>query len=139
METKIYKNFIQGLKDCGLTYNDDFKLKWKYCGGNSKEHLRYFKLSCPNDELPEPTNECICGHTITKNCYITNGDNIIILGSCCIKKFIPNKKRTCETCGNFHQNHSINKCNNCRVGICEICETECDYKYRKCYRCKFRY
>ena len=65
-ETKLYKKFVDGLVDCGFTYDNDFKQKWKYCGGNTAEHLKYFKLCCPNDDLPETTNECICGHLIRK-------------------------------------------------------------------------
>jgi hypothetical protein len=37
-------------------------------------------------------NNCLCGHPIIENCEIQNiyNDNIVIVGNCCIKKFIKN-------------------------------------------------
>lgn len=132
---ELTKKFIEGLKNYDLTYEDIIKSDYKYCGGNCGRHLRYFKLSCPDDDLPEPVNECVCGHKISENCYITDGTQILILGNCCIKKFIPKSSRTCETCGNPHQNRKINKCNDCRTGICLFCYNECHYKYKLCRKC----
>jgi hypothetical protein len=103
MSIDLTEKFIKGLKMYGLTYDEIINSNWKYCGGNQGRHLRYFKLSCKGEEIPDSTDECICGHNIIENCYITNGEEILILGNCCIKKFIPKSSRTCETCGVSHK------------------------------------
>lgn len=135
---ELTAKFIKGLENYGLTYEEIENSGWKYCGGNRGCHFNYFKLSCPDDDLPEPTNECICGHNIEENCYITDGEKILVLGNCCIKKFIKKSSRTCEQCGKPHKNRKVNKCNKCRTGICERCGIECDYKYKNCYSCAFK-
>ena len=160
----LRKRFINGLKEYNLT-EEEIK-NWKYCGGNQGRHFNYFKLSCPNEDLPEQVDECVCGHYIQENCYITNGDEILILGNCCIKKFIPksgrtcddcgkphqnrvinkcndcrpkniSKNKTCEDCGKPHQNYLVNKCNDCRVGVCNECSSRCNPKYKLCYTCYY--
>lgn len=134
---ELTEKFIKGLDDFGLTI-DEIKNNWKYCGGNKGRHLNYFKLCCKNEEIPEIVNKCVCGHDIQENCYITNDISILILGNCCIKKFIPKSSRTCETCNKPHKNRKINKCNDCRRNRCEICRKECDYKYKRCYGCFYK-
>lgn len=135
--TSLTERFIKGLQEYDLTYDEIRNGNWKYYGGNKGSHLAYYNLASKNDILPEPTDECICGHKIKYNCYITNGTHIIILGSCCIKRFIPASTRTCEVCGNPHKNRKKNKCNECRVGICEKCDKPCDPRYKNCARCVF--
>jgi hypothetical protein len=126
--------FMNGLKRHGLTY-DQIKDNWKYCGGDTGRHLNYFKLCCKDEPLPEHEKECVCGHAIVENCYITFEDDLLILGNCCIKKFIPKSSRTCRDCGKSHKNSVVDRCNNCRAGICDDCEKKCDKKYKKCYKC----
>lgn len=133
--TNIGKRFINGLKEYNLT--KDEIINWKYCGGNKGRHYKYFKLSCPNDDLPECTNECVCKHYIEENCYITNGEEILVLGNCCIKRFISKSGRTCELCDEPHQNRIVNRCNDCRVGVCDKCSKECNPKYKLCFQCYF--
>jgi len=108
------KEFRKGLADFGLTYEE--VCNWKYCGGNTGRHKNYFKVACPNDDIPESESRCVCGHYIKENCYITDpmGDNLLIIGNTCIKRFIPKCVRTCEICGNTHKNRKVNKCNDCR-------------------------
>jgi hypothetical protein len=134
----LTKKFIEGLENYGLTYEEIENSKWKYCGGNKGRHLKYYKLCYPTGDLPQQTNECICGHHIDENCYITDEESLLILGNCCIKKFIKKSSRSCDDCGNPHKNRKINKCNNCRMGICEKCGIRCDYRYKKCYKCVFK-
>ena len=140
---KMYIPFVNGLKELGLEYNHVIK-NWKYCGGNSKtgtemRHLNYWKLLYPDEELPEYGDECVCGHKITNNCYITYNDEILILGNCCIKKFLPkdNAGRTCDECGKSHRNRKINKCNDCKIGYCLNCHKPCERYYTKCYKCMY--
>ena len=112
--TALTKRFIKGLKTHNLTYEEIKNNKWKYCGGTKGSHLNYFKTCYEGKDLPTHTNNCICGHHIQENCYITNGERIIVLGNCCIKKFVPKSGRTCEDCGKPHRNRADNKCHDCR-------------------------
>jgi hypothetical protein len=160
----LHKRFIKGLLEYNLTEEEVIK-NWKYCGGNRKEHFNYFKLSCPGEDFPAQVNECVCRHYIEENCYITNGEEILILGNCCIKKFLTKSGRTCEDCGEPHQNRIIDKCNNCRpktisknrktcedcsephqnrkvnrcnscrIGRCDECPNRCPEKYKLCFMC----
>lgn len=114
---ELTKKFIKGLKNYDLTYEEIVEGKWKYCGGNHGSHLNYFKTSCKGDDLPEQVNECVCGHAISENCYITDGEQILVLGNCCIIKFCPKSSRTCEKCEAPHRNSKDNRCNKCRRGI----------------------
>lgn len=134
--TLTYK-FIKGLENYNLTYDDIIKSGWKYCGGRNGSHLNYFKLCCKNDDLPCQVDECVCGHYIKENCYITDGKRILVLGNCCIKKFIPKSSRTCQLCGEPHKNRIVNRCNTCRKGLCDECGETCSMLYKKCYNCYF--
>lgn len=108
--------FIQGLLNYNLTKEEIQSGKWKYCGGNLNRHRRYFSLFFKERDLPDYKSNCVCGHDIVENCYITDGDKIHVLGNCCIKKFLPKKcsGRTCRVCKNPHKNQKDNLCHNCR-------------------------
>lgn len=128
--------FKKGLKEkYDMEYNEI--LSWKYAGGNDGRHFRYWTLKYKDLELPENENKCVCGHDIKDNCYITNdkGTELMVLGSCCIKAFIPNCKRNCDTCGKPHQNRVVDRCNICRIGRCDKCGNKCKVKYACCYNC----
>ena len=130
--------FIQGLKKYYISYEDIVAGKWKYCGGNPEQrHVNYWKIVFGDKEFPKHEDECICGHFIVNNCYITDGEKILVLGNCCVKKFIPQKTRTCEKCGAEHKNRKINRCKSCRKGLCDKCSNPCSAKYPLCQACKF--
>lgn len=132
----LTKQFIDGLKKYNLSINE---IKdWNFCGGTNKTDLKYFKLVYPNKELPELQKFCLCGHKIKENKYITNGYDIIILGSCCIKKFIPNNKRTCSLCGKNHKRRTSNRCFECSLGICDYCNNKCDEYKSICNPCQYQ-
>lgn len=139
METLNFtQKFIHGLETYGLTYDD--LTKFKYCGGDTGRHLNYFKIFfLKYKELPDHMNYCICDHHIKDNCYITDGKQILTLGNCCIKRFIPKSGRTCEKCGESHKNRIINRCNTCRKKKyyipCMKCGKKCDDRYETCYFC----
>ena len=89
------KQLLNGIHKYNNENNLQFS-KWKYIGGDTDEHYRWWKLhQKKNDKLERPkhTTKCICGHTIIKNCYITDGKNILVVGSGCIKNFNNGKKR----------------------------------------------
>jgi hypothetical protein len=134
---ELTERFINGLKDYNLSYEEIIKQNWKYCGGNYGSHFNYFKLFWGDDDLPRNEEFCVCGHAIKNNCYITNGEEILVLGNCCIKKFIPNSSRTCEICGEPHKNRVVNRCYTCRIGRCDNCGENCNTSYKKCYNCAF--
>ncbi len=134
---ELTNKFIRGIEKYGLTYDEIRVNNWKYCGGNTGRHLNYFKLCCRNEDLPDKVDECVCGHRIEENCYITDGDQFLVLGNCCIKKFIPKSSRTCEKCGEPHNNRVVDRCNNCRKGLCDECGKVCKISYKKCYKCAF--
>jgi len=131
----LTERFIKGLKDYNLTADNVKNGNWKYCGGDSKEHLNYFKLCFPMCDIPDKEEYCICGHKIRYNCYITDDNEIIVLGNCCIKKFITKNTRSCSVCSNTHSNRIINKCNTCRLLYCRKCDKRIYNGYRFCYRC----
>ena len=107
------RRFINGLSLYNLTL-DDLQRDWKYCGGECGSHWSYFKVACKGEELPIHEAKCICGHRITENCYITDGIYFLILGNCCVKRFIPKSGRTCADCGRTHRNRRDNLCILCR-------------------------
>ena len=143
MDKKYLNKIVAKLQQYDLTY-DDF-LKFSYSGGNKNRHYNYWKIKMKNDELPTYEDKCVCGVSIVENCYITRdvGDSIelLVLGNCCIKRFLPKEKscRTCENCGTPHRNRKLNKCNDCKRGICLKCfnnfESLNENRYY-CYDCK---
>ena len=108
----ISKRFLNGLELYNLDI-DELKADWKYCGGSEGRHLRYFELSCPDEYLPEHETNCICGHKIHENCYLTNGEEILTLGNCCIQRFLPYSGRMCRDCSRPHKSRRDNLCKAC--------------------------
>jgi hypothetical protein len=135
----ISKTFIEGLSKYNVTL-PELQANYKYCGGNRGSHLKYFKLVHGYNwigMLPAVVGECVCKHKISENCFITDGTNLIVLGNCCIHRFMPKSGRTCEICDESHKNRVCNRCNSCRKGKCDGCGKKIDSTYKKCYNCKF--
>ena len=137
--SKLTDKFIKGLQKYNISYDMIKEGKWKYCGGDTGRHLKYYKLCFPSKDPLDTVDKCVCGHKIFENCYITDGDEIVVLGNCCIKRFIKKSSRTCDQCGNPHRNRKVNKCNECRRGTCESCGCSCNPDYAKCYNCVFKF
>lgn len=104
---KRSKKFITGLTKYKITSREINN--WYYSGGNYGKHLKYFKSKYPDEDLPDLHYECVCGQPIKNNCYITDGKEIIVLGTTCIKKFIKKK--------------------------CKKCKIEIEPNYKICYEC----
>jgi len=138
-DDKLSQAFINGLKEMGLDYWD-VKTNWKYYGGNKGSHLNYYRL-ITDDPLPEHEPKCVCNHNIKENCYIANPDEslMVVIGNCCIKKFIDKKGRTCSFCKKPHNNRKDNYCNTCRnAKKCRCCKIILPqgHKYPFCsYKC----
>jgi len=124
-EAPLYKGIFH---QYGLTYSD--LIQFKYGGGNGnnsnsdKRHSNYFNLVFGDNEYPDKTDRCPCGHRIKENCYIYKENSseyqLVILGNCCIKKFIPKSSRTCKKCEMPHKNRKWNLCKNCKKEEIEI-------------------
>ena len=71
--------FIEGLKDYNLTIEEINKSKWRYCGGDFNQHLKYYNLCYPGSELPSKELSVFV-EDIKNNCYITDGKELLVLG-----------------------------------------------------------
>lgn len=145
MSISFQKKFLNGLKNkYNLTMEDIANQDYKYIGGTPDEHNpqhynQWLNIIAqkPHLNMPLAEQECTCGHKIKNNCFIMNKyDNIIVLGNCCIKRFIPKSGRTCGWCGNPHKNRKFNLCNTCKENVCKKCgkDKEEDY-YKYCNKC----
>jgi hypothetical protein len=122
MNNTLWKRFEKGLED---HMGDTDTANYKYAGGDACRHRKYYELVYGVEPQHEKANYCICGHHIRDNCYLCHipTDTLVIVGNCCIKRFIPKDKqnRTCGKCGEPHRNRCKNLCNNC---------------FPKCKRCR---
>lgn len=68
-------------------------------------------------ELPFD-RRCLCGHKLeVKNIWITDGFNVLAIGSCCGEKFVAGVKNSCRICDgriNFHPSRKDDLCSECR-------------------------
>lgn len=139
MNSQQEKKFIEGLKKYKISKKDIEDGILIYAGSNCDNNgIKYYKRMFNNKDFPPKVYNCICGQEIVNNHYITNKKKtiIIVLGCICIKKFLPNgTSKTCEKCMKTHKNRIVNRCNNCRYGLCDICNIEIDNKYHKCSNC----
>jgi hypothetical protein len=114
----LSSKFLNGLSEKYHMDIEDIK-DWIYCGGNHNQHYNYYKLCYPDTPFPEYNELCICNTKILYNCYIrpsidSSPDEILIVGSCCIEKFLPNGfTRFCEKCNEVHKRIKYNICFKC--------------------------
>ena len=130
----LKKRFIDGLASYGVSFDDILNNKWKYCGGDEGRHHNHFIIACAGREKPPHADACVCGHHLRENCYITDDESFIVVGNCCINRFITLSARTCCVCDKPHKNRTVNRCNDCRKGMCDKCNGICDPKYKSCYK-----
>lgn len=124
MSQQTFKEkFIEELKHS----EHDFIKQWFYIGGNRGRHLNKYRTlfgEFPNNI--ERKNSCICTHHIEEQCYIKNKitEEILVVGNCCINRFICNTDQRCELCKEPHKNRKNNYCNKCRLSrassICTV-------------------
>jgi hypothetical protein len=124
--------------------NELVKGEWIYAGGSFDSHLNYWNIFARSmnfpggaEKKPRFKNYCVCGQELERNCWIynKNENRIKIIGSECINKFL-DKRRTCSICGEEHRNRIVNRCNDCRWGLCDHCDKKIHEKYKVCYKCK---
>jgi hypothetical protein len=125
INNKYFKKFCENLEALGLTY-EEVERDYKYSGGNLDEdgcetrHSRYFDMCFLRDPFPDKVKKCMCDHPIVENCFISKDfdiNTLLIIGNCCIKRFIKASSRTCENCNAPHKNRSLNYCNDCKEYI----------------------
>jgi hypothetical protein len=122
-EVNIQGRLAEGLKAYNLSMEEIKEGGWFYCGGDHASHLDYWNLRNETRRLlkkkpwsfPPKEDHCVCGHFIKHNCYITNKKFILVVGNCCIKRFLTSKERTCEVCRAPHKNRKYNLCDNHRA------------------------
>src|SRR5690606_38727443 len=103
------------------------------------------KMNFKACEWPEHKDSCICDTDIVYNHFVTNRarDRVIVVGKCCIDKFLgPNRKR-CEVCYEPHRNRKRNLCGECikKYDTCIDCHENLEWgdRYRAeglCLGCK---
>ena len=108
---------------------------YAYAGGKG-DVAAMNKLRLTGLEAPPIAMECMCGHSIVKQCYIQAKGKpeigLAVVGSCCIKRFIPTGlDLTCERCHDPHKNRKNNLCNMCREEDKTQLETERKKKERE--------
>jgi uncharacterized protein (DUF3820 family) len=136
-EKKIIDILKHEIKNHTINYEKSKLLGWRYVGGDFEHHLNYFKIAFPKHiPIPPFQDHCLCNHSIIRQCYITDGETAEVIGSCCIKKFLPPKyqKRTCVICKKPHKNSKNNFCGSCRT---EYLTTENLYNLINYYKIKF--
>ena len=83
--------------------------------------------------MPETTSRCVCKKNhLRYNCYITNGDTVLIIGRVCMLQFLPKMGKQwkdtlakhCERCNAVHRNRKDNICNACRPIVKEERDAE---------------
>lgn len=113
----ISKRFMSGLRKYNLTFAD-LQRDWYYAGGEQGKHLNYYKKLTCLSTLPRHLNHCVCGHHIKHNCYVTNGTQVLVMGNCCVARFVkPKPESLCEKCGCKHRNRKNNICSDCRKNV----------------------
>ena len=108
-----YSKFRVGLKEQYDLSTEDLN-RFKYVGDNySNKGLRNWK-NFSDEELPSRELECVCGHSIFKNAYISDGEELLILGTKCIQHFTPNGlKQHCKSCNEPHRRTKSEFCKAC--------------------------
>lgn len=87
--------------------------------GVNQESFKQFRKFSPEElekakiEIPQHTNQCICLHHITQNCYAVDpvSKKVLVLGNCCIQKTMTTEQRGkhCEKCDKPHRKIQIIK------------------------------
>ena len=98
-EIRMKTNFIESLKQNGITIDKILNRTVIYAGGDHEKHLHYFVQYFKSKEhirtVPYNPKRCVlCKHCIKFNCYIydTEYDKFFVLGKCCLNKFLELQK-----------------------------------------------
>jgi hypothetical protein len=147
---KYIKKITKNLKKENLSF-EEFKNNFRCAGGFHPESdkkdsklKREWEQAFKGKERPNHKDRCLCNHHIKRNYYIKHIDDdekILILGCCCIKRFLNKKGRRCDMCDELHKNRKTNRCNKCKdKRVCSICNEKYELcilndNEKKCYDC----
>lgn len=164
-DLELSRKFLEGLwEKYKMTRQDLIEGGYNYCGGDKDDkeqsifYRTYFEERFEGRKALKEVSRCVCGHAIYYNCYICNGDDdydsILILGSCCVRKFIPNGMKQIhkcknifpwgEVCGDIHRRRVKKICEPCEKGLVRCtgiteegiwCKNRIDKKYSRCEDC----
>jgi hypothetical protein len=125
MNHKGFVAFTRGLIEYDLTPEEFYKYKVI-----RPEHK---SLMYNNEVFPPHMLYCVCGQKIQRNMHVINVNEtdvkkrIIVVGSCCIKKFTETGlTRRCDICNKRHNNNEYNKCPECKFKYCYKCTNMLD-------------
>ena len=166
------KAFAKGLDQRYNLCMEDVQKNFYYAGGDNGDgevnelpakgtpHNNYWILRYgPSKERPDRQDKCCCGTNLRYNCYITSDDETFyVVGSCCIKHFLPNSSKTCDyrlpngsMCMEQHNNRKYNLCNThkkekeekerrqaklSKVKTCPVCEDKHKAQTTLCQCCR---
>ena len=104
----------RGPEKYGLTHEE--VKSWTYIGGPQGRHYKYWVIKqkgrIDKFNIPKEKKECVCGHPIKENCWITKDfSQTLVVGNCCKQYFLPECGRRCGRCGEPRQNREIDRCN----------------------------
>jgi hypothetical protein len=87
---------------------------YAYAGGSKGSHLNYFENL--KVAAPPASDTCLCEHAIVEQCYIRHivTQRMLVVGNCCIKRYIKAWYRTCARCRGRHRSVKDNFCKECR-------------------------
>jgi hypothetical protein len=129
---KYIKRWEENLKIYNKEHNTNYTFKdiqQKFIDAGEVDHIE---------------DKCMCGQSIIKNFIIENSEtnDSMIVGSVCIKKYIPNAQTKCKGCKIKFKFDGNNRCKKCRRKISVKCN-ECNeifkirrYKTKKFIKCK---
>ena len=87
------KTFYGNFKKQFDTDIEELETLWNHHGNLTSKEDKGHGVHALLTPIPEYTNSCMCGHYIELNCVVSNGEGTAVVGSCCIKKFMPATKR----------------------------------------------
>lgn len=117
LDDDLSRRFLEGLKKYNLKLEEiKNPERWKPRGGSQGAAKRYYQQCFPDWEMPAQQDHCVCGHAIKDNRYLYNEevDMFLVLGNCCIKRFLPGTgTRRCQVCNEPHKRRKVNVCHKC--------------------------
>jgi hypothetical protein len=134
-----HDKFINGLIKLGYDSYDIIN-NWIFLCDNGKKFEKK-KWDCITNgaKIPKYSNNCICGHYIKKQCYISNREKnkFLIVGSCCRKQFMScDSLSICLNCALEPREKKCDYCFDCKLIMCS-CGKKKKMGYKLCYQCNF--
>lgn len=132
----MWEKFLVGFEFRG--YDREEIINFKYVGDNYTDTgMNYWRMNNIG-KYPPCSLYCICNHYIIRQAYIYDGKDVLVVGCCCIKRFIKSGlNRTCMMCKKKHQRRNTDKCNSCKTK-CFTCWGKCEERFVNCILCRVK-